>query len=211
MYDPLVVDTFVRVYPDIAPESSAFPATLRGIGAGPTDTRRDADRKSIHIEGGKLTELESALRGHRTSLEIADIVSRHIRRLVPFSLSILYSYDVRTDELVAEHVTGEASHLVTNLRISRGERLSGWVAANRQTILNSDPMLDLGEVSAQTTPPLRNAVSVPLVAENELLGVLALYSATEGFTDAHRQIVETAAQLAANSLSNLRESIVVRA
>jgi putative nucleotidyltransferase with HDIG domain len=212
MYDPLVVDTFVRVYPNIAPESSALPTTLRGIGAGPTDTRRDLDHKSVHIEpGAKLPELESALRGHRTGLEIADIVSRHIRRLVPFSLSILYSYDVRSDELVAEHVTGEASDLVTNLRISRGERLSGWVAANRQTILNSDPMLDLGEVSAQTTPPLRTAISVPLVADSELLAVLTLYSATERFTDAHRQIVETAGQLAANSLSNLRESIVVRA
>jgi putative nucleotidyltransferase with HDIG domain len=212
MYDPLVVDTFVRVYADIAPESSALPATLRGIGAGPTDTSRDLARKSNHAEAsGGLPELETALRGHRTSGEIADIVSRHIRRLVPFSLSILYSYDVRNDELVAEHVTGEAGHLVANLRISRGERLSGWVAANRQTILNSDPMLDLGEISTQTRPPLRTAVSVPLVADNELLAVLTLYSATERFTDAHRQIVETAGQLAAHSLSNLRESIVVRA
>ena len=31
MYDPLVVDTFIRVYADIAPEHSLLPDTLRGI------------------------------------------------------------------------------------------------------------------------------------------------------------------------------------
>src|SRR5262245_60146255 len=88
MYDPLVVDTFVRVYADIAPESSISPTTLRGIGAAPIDKSRDI-RKSNHVETiGKLTDLEAALRGHRTSPEIADILCRHIRRLVPFSLSI---------------------------------------------------------------------------------------------------------------------------
>ena len=213
MYDPLVVDTFVRVYAEIAPESSALPTTFRGMPGSPrkADSPQGITSKSAADVNSRLPELEAALRGHRTSREIAEIVARHIRRLVPFSLSILYSYDVRTDELVAEHVTGEAGHLVSDLRISRGERLSGWVAANRQTILNSDAMLDLGEISAQTTPPLRTAVSVPLIADNELLAVLTLYSATERFTDGHRQIVEIAGQLAANSLSNLRESIVVRA
>ena len=155
--------------------------------------------------------LFSLFRATGTTSEVAEILARHLRGAVPFSLSVLYMYDVRHDELVAEHVTGEAGSLVSNLRISRGERLSGWVAANRQTILNSDPMLDLGELSKRTVPPLRTAVSVPLTAENELLGVLTLYSATEQFTDHHRQIVETAGRQAAACLYNLRESIVVRA
>ena len=34
-----------------------------------------------------------------------------------------------------------------------GQRLSGWVAANRQTILNSDPMLDLGEIAVRLDLP----------------------------------------------------------
>ena len=35
----------------------------------------------------------------------------------------------------------------TGMKVSLGQRLSGWVAANRQTISNSDPMLDLGDVA----------------------------------------------------------------
>ena len=214
MYDPLVVDTFIRVYTEISPEQPQLPATLREIAVSKPERGllRSSGRKPNSSQiGVRLSELESALDGHRTSSEIADIVSRQIRGLVPFSLAVFYMYDVKRDELIATHVTGEIGPFISDLRISRGERLSGWVAANRQSILNSDPTLDLGEISTQTVPPLRTAVSVPLVADNELLGVLTLYSATERFTDAHRQIVETAGQLAASSLSNLRESIVVRA
>jgi putative nucleotidyltransferase with HDIG domain len=214
MYDPLVVDTFIRVYAEIAPDQSQLAFTMKGI-EGST-ARGRADRSPSYREeenhvANDIPELESALAGHRTSSEIAEIVSRQIRRRVPFSLSIMYMYDVRHDQLVAEHVIGEAGLLVNELRIPRGERLSGWVAANRQSILNSDPALDLGEISRLTTPPLRTTVSVPLIAHNELLGVLSLYSSTERFTDHQRVIVETAGQFAANSLSNLRESIVVRA
>jgi putative nucleotidyltransferase with HDIG domain len=213
MYDPLVVDTFVRVYADIGPDHSQSAFSLKGIEASTTD--RSEDRSPGYSREEKISneilELESAFAGHRTSSEISEIVTRQIRRRVPFSLSIMYMYDIRHDQLVAEHVTGEAGHLVNELRIPRGERLSGWVAANRQSILNSDPALDLGEISRLTTPPLRTTLSVPLVAHNEVLGVLTLYSSTERFTDYHRIIVEAAGQFAANSLSNLRESIVVRA
>jgi putative nucleotidyltransferase with HDIG domain len=214
MYDPLVVDTFVRVYADIAPEHSLLPATLRGVSTPTTEVL--SSRSPVHYAevtelSRTLPDLEEALDGHWTSSEIAEILARQVRRIVPFSLCVFYVYDVRKDELVARHITGEAKHLIGDLRISRGERLSGWVAANRQSILNSDPALDLDEVSKRTTPPLRTTVSVPVIANGELLGVLTLYSATEKFTDQDRQVVETAARLAARSLHALQETIVVRA
>ena len=34
-----------------------------------------------------------------------------------------------------------------------GQRLSGWVAANRQTIANSDAALDLGNLAMRLDPP----------------------------------------------------------
>jgi GAF domain-containing protein len=76
-----------------------------------------------------------------------------------------------------------------------GQRLSGWVAANRQTIVNSDPMLDLGEVARALKPPLRSCLSTPLMAANELVGVLTVYSThREAFTEDHRRLVEVVAR-----------------
>lgn len=216
MYDPLVVDTFVRVHVEITPEQLLLPATvlkeITGASVGlhsnrmarPDDFPQPVDSTAV------IPGLAAALAGQRSIAETGETLARHLRRVVPFSMSVLYVYDVGRDELVAEHVSGEAGYLVRNLRISSGERLSGWVAANRQSIVNSDPALDLDEVSKATTPPLRTSLSVPLIADNELVGVLTLYSATERFTDDHQRLVEMAGRHAARSLQHRHESLAVR-
>ena len=70
--------------------------------------------------------------------------------MIAFSLGIVFLNDVATNELEAVHVIGDDSRLIKGLRIPLGQRLSGWVAVNRQTILNSDAALDLGDVARTT-------------------------------------------------------------
>ena len=52
----------------------------------------------------------------------------------------------------------------------------GKVGANRQTIFNSDPALDLGDLTEAWTPRLRSCFSTPLIWNDRLLGVLSVYS-----------------------------------
>src|SRR5262249_40628647 len=86
-------------------------------------------------------------------------------------------------------------------RIKMGERLSGWVATNRRTILNSDPILDLGDLARSTSPRLRSCLSVPLTIGDRLVGVAAFYSQiSNGFNDNHRRIAEAIAQPVASAL-----------
>jgi GAF domain-containing protein len=58
---------------------------------------------------------------------------------------------------------------------------------------------------------LRTSLSVPLVVDDELIGVLTLYSATERFSDNHRLLVETASRHIARRLQHHRVSVAVRA
>jgi len=86
------------------------------------------------------------------------------------------------------------------MRIHLGQRLSGWVAANRQTILNSDPALDLGDLALGQSVKLRSCISTALLADDALIGVLTLYSAdVNGFNDDHRRIVEAIARQIAHT------------
>ena len=72
-----------------------------------------------------------------------------------------------------------------------GQRLSGWVAANRQTIVNSDPVLDLGDVARVLKPTLRSCLSAPLVTDSDLVGVLTISSIhRNAFDEDHQRIVE---------------------
>ena len=60
---------------------------------------------------------------------------------------------------------------------------------NRQTIINSDPILDLGDVARATG--LRACLSAPLISRDHILGVITLYStAADGFTESDRSAIE---------------------
>ena len=68
-----------------------------------------------------------------------DIISKHLRRIVPASTCVIFVYDVETDDLVAAHASGDNAPHFAELRIPRGQRLTGWVAANKQSISTPIP------------------------------------------------------------------------
>ncbi len=202
MYDPLIVDTFVRVYEELAPaypdeESSTaggLSAITRGSVGGPETSISGARLDDIAASTEEMLVLYDLARGLTGQFDLsdaADVISKHLRRIVPASTCVFFVYDSASDDLRAAHAAGEnASHFV-GLRIPRGQRLTGWVAANRQTILNSDPTLDLGEVARSLRPPLRSCLSTPLVQGSDLIGVLTVYSThRDAFTEDHRRIIE---------------------
>ena len=206
MYDPLIVDTFISVYKEIAPDSPPELETPRqGIAAitrvaVPVDDVQPAvsrfdDISSSTEEMLVLYELARGLTGRLELADAADIISKHLRRIVPASTCVFFVYEIDRDQLLARHAAGDhASHFI-GLQIARGERLSGWVAANRRSILNSDPVLDLGETARSIKPRLRSCLSTPLIHNNQLVGVLSVYSPqTNGFADDHRRILEVIAR-----------------
>jgi diguanylate cyclase (GGDEF)-like protein len=156
-----------------------------------------------------LYEIAGALGGQASIAHTGDAVAKHLRRLVPFTLFVLYVYDQETDDLEARHAIGEAAPVVKGMRISNGQRLSGWVGANRQTIMNSDPVLDLGDMARTMSPRLRNCLSSPLLSNDMLVGVLTLYSAgPENFNEDHRRIIEVVARQTANAFKRAVDSDV---
>jgi diguanylate cyclase (GGDEF)-like protein/putative nucleotidyltransferase with HDIG domain len=204
MYDPLVVDTFLRVHTDIAPQIAPATASghilrkmggsVRSIALVEKPSRLDEIAASAD-EMLTLYELARGLAGQASIADTGDIIAKHLRRLVPSALCVFYLYDPVGDELEAKHVMGDAASTVRGLKIPLAQRLSGWVAANRQTIINSDPTLDLGDVARRVTPRLRSCLSTPLLSGETLVGVLTLYSTTaDGYTEDHRRIVEAVAR-----------------
>src|SRR5262249_9029199 len=128
------------------------------------------------------------------------------RRLIPFALCILYVYEPATDELEASYAVGENATSVHGLKIVFGQRVSGWVAANRQTIINSDPMLDLGETARAWSSRLRSCLSTPFVRDDQTIGVLTFYSSqSDGFNENHRRIAEAVARHATNAIRHVEE------
>jgi diguanylate cyclase (GGDEF)-like protein/putative nucleotidyltransferase with HDIG domain len=215
MYDPLVVDTFIRVHESIAPEPTrgcppSFAlneiASARKTQALQIDVPVLDEIAASADEMLTLYELARSLAGQVSLSDAADVIAKHLRRLIPSSLCVFYVHDQATNELEAKHAIGEGTSVVKGVRIPLGQRLSGWVAANRQTILNSDPVLDLGDAARSQALRLRSCLSTPLLHEDHLVGVLSLYSGEHnGFNEDHRRIIEAAARQIAHTFQRAIE------
>jgi putative nucleotidyltransferase with HDIG domain len=201
MYDPLVVDAFIRVHSDLAVEPLDVPAAAGGLSAitrvtSPSVDSEAADSRLNEISASTeemlaLYQLAQGLTAHLDVADAAELIAKHLRRVVPASTTVFYIHDTLADELYVAHAAGDGASHFAGLRIPRGQRLSGWVAANHQSILNSDPVLDLGDAARSLRPPLRSCLSAPLLIGETLIGVLTVYSPhRQAFSEDHRRILE---------------------
>lgn len=208
MYDPLVVDTFIGAHGEISRiSSSEEPNAAERLARGSVDvfapgTTHPLENISASTEEMLvLYDLARALTSRLAPEDVIETVFSHIRRIVPIATCVFYEYEPTADILTATHAAGENAGSFIGLRIPRGQRLTGWVAANKQTILNSDPVLDLGEVARAVKPRLRSCLSTPVVSGELLVGVLTAYSVhDEPFGEDHRRVFESTSRQVADLL-----------
>lgn len=207
MYDPLVVDTFMTAHSEIVrAEADHEPQPAERL------ARPSVDEPSLvsphpleNITASSeemlvLYELAKSLTGLRPE-NVIKVLFGHLRRIIPISACVFYEYDSGADVLTATFTAGENAHSFRGITIPRGQRLSGWVAANKQTILNSDSVLDLGEVARSTKPRLRSCLSTPVLSADRLIGVITVYSVHDApFGEDHRRVFESASRQVADVL-----------
>jgi putative nucleotidyltransferase with HDIG domain len=202
MYDPLVVDTFVRLHlhasgdslarhhsiahPQPAQPATGMPLSSPGLVNG-ISGRPDAPATI----GAAVDNLSSS----SDINQISDVVLTHVRKLISCSLAVVFVRRKERDELLATACSGNGSELMAGVAIPVGKRLSGWVAANKTTIRNSDPILDLGESLGSISPRLRSSLSVPILLADRLVGVFSLYATDpDFFTEQHQRVLEMTAR-----------------
>ncbi len=197
MYDPLVVDTFIKVYREIAaeavepvPHQEALSRIGRAISAPQpppaampvTEIRADAPDDLLAI-----VSLSRILGGEGTFGDAAALATAHLSRIVPDTTYVFYLHDAASGRLVVRHASGEHASALRGMSIGMGERLSGWVAACRQTITNSDAALDLYDRGIK----VGSALSTPLMDGDRLVGVFTAYAAAaQAFTDDQSRLVQ---------------------
>jgi len=198
-YDPEVVDTFARVYGDIVskdPEHAAPAVSRSDVIVEPAAARSAAPvtgRPAVEADAHVLPALEvlHAFSSQAALPDLAEAIAQQSLRETPAALFALFVHDVESGDLAVAHTSGVSADRLRGLRLALGERLSGWVAANRRTICNSDAALDLAAVDEPFEGDLHSTLSVPLVVDDALVGVVSLYAHDpQAFTDRHRRFLE---------------------
>jgi putative nucleotidyltransferase with HDIG domain len=204
MYDPRVVDAFFALHGHgMATRSAPPPAPAAAVSEiVPQPLERGGDGGD-QLAWQTFFDLGRALGGGATSIsQLGETLWIHLGPHLPASAFVLYRYDEASDTIVGVYTAGDEVRGVHAMRIPLGERLSGWVAASAESVMNSDARLDLDEAAPRCR--LRSALAVPIVSNGRSVGVLTFYAElSNAFDEAHRRLVEAASRAISDSVPSL--------
>jgi GAF domain-containing protein len=197
MYDPDVVDSFFSLHsaavaaPSPSPQPAASLPPPAAVPAAPrqeiSEGRQDAQDLRAFFDLGR------ALAASSPRSAVGEVLWTHLKTRLPASTFVLFAYDDASDALVAIYASNPWTTVDRMERVPLGDRLSGWVAATGQTIVNSDARLDV-DAAERERSPLRSALAVPIVSHGRTTGVLSFYaSVANAFDERHKELAEAAA------------------
>ncbi len=194
MYDPCVVHALLELHAAEAPRVTEAPRPAPApvlVPSAPSPSAPSRDALEV------VADLAVAMPTHQSPMRVGEAVWNGLRDQLPATAFVLFTCEAQT--LVAAYRTGDA-RVGPPTRIAVGERLSGWVAATRRSIVNSDAQLDFDD-DVRTATSLCTALAVPVHRNGETLGVLAFYAdRQDAFAESHQRLVEAAAYVAASAL-----------
>jgi diguanylate cyclase (GGDEF)-like protein len=205
--DPKVVETFLRVLPELRAEVQRLQLDLLkqpppAVTTEPAPSVFD-DIALAHREIYALYQIAQTM---GTSLGVADtmaVISSKLTELVPFSACALFLHTESTDTLHCRFATGVDAEVLQGLSVRNGQGLSGWVARNRRPLVNARPGADLeaGAPDQQTT--LQSALVCPLIVGDRFIGTLSVYHVDASFyRDDHRRLLDRVCEQAAAVIHN---------
>jgi len=215
MYDPLVVDTFIAVHPTIAPAAILAGQNARSLLPTLMDGTSEAaplrDIRATALQSSQLAQYSRELEAAKRVGEAIALTDQYLRLFMPCDVSAVFKHDTQADLLTCAGAAGDDEGRIRLLSIRRGDRISGWAAANDATIANSDAALDLGTIAESFSPRLRCALSTPIKEGERLVGVLTIYThQAQPYGDDHKYLAERVAAMLASRFDALEEEPVRR-
>ena len=215
MYDPDVVDAFIRIHADVRIAEHDEPGraevlqqinrSLQGhptpepVGAAPRPGVGAADEVLAFVSLARLTE------GNGSTADVLALSTNLLRNIAPGASGAWFLVGDSGEHLSVAEAFGPAAPALRRLAMRVGKNLTGWVASNHQAIVNSDASLDLGARAAESTLPLVSCLSVPLVAGQTLVAVLTMYApGRDAFSDDLGRLVQMVAPHVATALHAAR-------
>jgi putative nucleotidyltransferase with HDIG domain len=201
-YDEWVVDSFLTILDELEKEEQIQEKVSGGTSNATLQLPAQLDViAATTAEEREFSELRRDLPLAGSLPDAAEVLFRHLRRVIPADGIALFVPELNKDELAVVASTGVGAEALKDLCIPIGERISGWALAHKQVVENSNAALELGPVARTYSKPLRYALAVPILngPTAAAVGVLTVYG-SEPFDSDHRRMMESAATLFLSSI-----------
>jgi putative nucleotidyltransferase with HDIG domain len=190
MYDPAIVEAFHQMHETGA---VSLPASCGSNHAIVQPLHVASNEKTAANVGDDyrlaLQVGASLMRGGATVGALAEALGE----LPDVDTVAVYLVDEVEQRLIPRAVSGRHAPCFEGFTIPVRERLSGWVAAVGETMINASAVLDLFDLRAED---LECALAIPYTQPDERRGVVTLYSARPGaFSALHERLVRGAVAL----------------
>jgi diguanylate cyclase (GGDEF)-like protein/putative nucleotidyltransferase with HDIG domain len=217
-FDPRVVDLFIKHLPRFESQIAAagLPQPLppddahEASALGEVDMVQTRERgtylaydqiKNAHQEVYALYEIARTFGSSLSVQKTVEVLVDKVGQVVPFQTCVVYLYDELKGYATPAHVAGRNAQILSDKCVALGEGVTGFALANRCTINQLHPSLDLAGLDIERE--YRSMASLPLFKDEMVLGALSVYSTElEQYTDDHMRFLETVARMASDALSN---------
>jgi putative nucleotidyltransferase with HDIG domain len=211
VYDPMIVDKFIEAQAHLSELAESDDAEKEAIDSIATKLRISPELPAANpIEANEgmplkalalLKSIKSSPEGISTD-DLGLIVSRHLAKLTNFCAIALYGINENGQAIKCRYADKPLAELVDSSEVALGDRLSGWVAAHRTPIWNSDALLDLPQDLAKRANVALGS-SIPLLDGDILVGTLTLYAAAgDEITVEQRLFIQSIAPMLATAVSS---------
>jgi GAF domain-containing protein/CheY-like chemotaxis protein len=184
-----------------------------------------ADQAAIAIHNARLYEETEHRRREAESLavlgrvisqsldpdEVAQRIADSVRTLFDARVAGLYRIDPESEDLVPVAISGEVGPTFRQLVFPRGVSTVGWAVRERRPVATADVLSDphitltLGVRAGIERAGFRAALGVPLLAKEQIIGVLAVGDHLgRRFDEEHIRLAQAFGDQAALALENAR-------
>ncbi|HEX4948647.1 MAG TPA: diguanylate cyclase [Blastocatellia bacterium] len=162
--------------------------------------------RAAHREATLLYEIAHAMGG---SLSLRSVLTELLTRtaeLIPATTSAVLLQEKGEEQLRVVQAQGRDADVFQGRQMPLGQGIAGWVFAQQESLCNADPRLDFNALQLEPSHDYRASLVAPLLKNQQVLGVLALYSVEfNSYSIEHTRILESIARLAGDAIVNARE------
>jgi len=204
-FDPAVVRCFIKnlavLEAEIETNGLAYTAETEHGGHNYVEQIKLANREVF-----ELYELAREFSSSLNFQETLGLFSKKIGEFVPFTTCSVFLLDETKKYASAIRVDGENSSRLAARRIWIGEGATGTALKTRESVRKGDPKLNPSLFDAELSDEYSTMASVPLIANDELIGAVSIYSnEVADYGEEHLRLLETIARIAAEAIDKSQE------
>lgn len=122
-----------------------------------------------------ISSLSRAIGANVQLSDVGPLLWVLLRQIAPCDTIAIFIPDETRRHVSISYAAGVHAGALVGLTRPSSMGIVGWASVHRRALLNAEPMFDLG-FRGSSSPALRSSLVVPIIHEDEVIAVLALYS-----------------------------------